>query len=139
MVNIDEALMGTALLWAQRSHCNRNKVGAVFSQNGRVIAIGYNGTLPGEDNCCEDEHGDTKPTTRHAEENAMAHCLAHGVKTKGATVHLTLSPCEHCACMMVYAGIKKVVYLEKYRKTEGIDILISHSIKVVHLDNIKNL
>jgi dCMP deaminase len=60
--------MDFATRTAQESSCNRLKVGCVLVKGeGRVISTGYNGTLPGHDNCCEDETGATKPGVIHAE------------------------------------------------------------------------
>jgi dCMP deaminase len=38
-------------------------------------------------------------------------------------MYVTLSPCEVCAKAIVNAGIKEVIYLERYRDTKGICIL----------------
>lgn len=122
-IDSDECLMATAALWGLRSHSKRKRVGAVISSEGRIVSIGYNGTLPDHDNCCEDENGVTKSTVLHAEENALSHCLRHGISVKDSTLHVTLAPCEHCACMIIYAGIKEVVYMEKYRSTAGLELL----------------
>ena len=46
-----------ALEWANLSHCNRKKVGAIIVKNKMIISDGYNGTPSGFDNCCEDENG----------------------------------------------------------------------------------
>jgi len=135
-LSLDEALMSTAVLWSHRSHANRKKVGAVLSNDGRIVSIGYNGTLPGSDNKCEDDSGVTKSTVLHAEENALAHCLKHGIPAKGLVLHVSLAPCEHCACMLIYSGIKEVVYLEKYRCSKGLTLLRNHGINVrqINLD-----
>lgn len=129
MIDSDAALMVTALVWSKRSYSKRKQVGAVISKEGRIVSIGYNGTLPGDDNCCEDSNGVTKSTVLHAEENALAHCLKHGISADGSTVHVTLAPCEHCAGMLIYAGIKEVVYLERYRCDKGLQLLYKHGVK----------
>src|SRR4051794_5045779 len=43
----DEVLMETARLWAHRGTCNRLRVGAIFSRNGRILVQGYNGAPSG--------------------------------------------------------------------------------------------
>jgi len=51
----DEIMMKTALLWSEKSYCKRRKVGAVLSSSdGRILATGYNGTISGLPNICED-------------------------------------------------------------------------------------
>ena len=135
-ISIDDAMMSTAILWSRRSHCKRRRVGCVISKDNRILSIGYNGNTPGADNCCEDDHGNSKPTIIHAEEAALGNCLRHGISPQDAIVYLTLSPCMHCASMMIYAGIKEVVYLEPYRILDGIEHLKAHNIKVRQLENL---
>ena len=45
----------TAKVWAKQSHCVRLKVGAVIlnKKTGRLLSIGYNGTVSGTMNCDE--------------------------------------------------------------------------------------
>ena len=131
--SLDFTLMCTAMVWSKRSHAVRKKVGAVLSKQGRIISIGYNGTLPGSNNSCEDHNGNTKSTVLHAEENALAHCLKHGISPEGADLHITLAPCEHCAMMLIYSGIKRVVYLEQYRKDDGLKLLLDHGVEVYYM------
>ena len=47
-------LMATAELWAQESYCDRKKVGAVLAKDDRILATGYNGTISGLQNKCEE-------------------------------------------------------------------------------------
>jgi dCMP deaminase len=54
MKKFDKPMMETAFVWAKQSHCKRSKIGAVLAKDGRVLAVGYNGTLAGKDNNCED-------------------------------------------------------------------------------------
>lgn len=56
----DVELMENAKTWAKKSYCEKRQVGAVISEmlppnTGQTIAHGYNGTLPGAPNRCEDE------------------------------------------------------------------------------------
>lgn len=45
-------------------------------------------------------------------------------------VIITHSPCLTCAIMLYNAGVKKVTYLEPYRKKEGIEYLKKKGVKV---------
>jgi len=47
--------MRVALETAKLSYCKRNQVGAVLVKNNRIISCGYNGTVSGHKNVCEDE------------------------------------------------------------------------------------
>jgi len=122
-------LMETALVWSKASYCKRSNVGAVISLNSRIMSTGYNGTLPGEINICEDENNDTKHTVTHAEQNAILFCAKNGISTKGCSMYITLSPCIHCAKFIIASGIKEVFYLEKYRDIKGIELLKKFNVK----------
>jgi deoxycytidylate deaminase len=55
MTKFDVVMMKTAELWAEQSYCKRKKVGAVLSsEDGRILATGYNGTISGTPNNCEE-------------------------------------------------------------------------------------
>ena len=111
----------------------RRKVGALIVKDKMIISDGYNGTPAGFENVCEDEDGLTKPYVLHAEANAITKIARSNNNSDGATLYVTASPCIECAKLIVQAGIKRVVYSEKYRLTDGIDLLERAGIEVVHL------
>lgn len=133
MSRFDSFLIQTAEVWSRASRCKRSKVGCVIARDSRIIATGFNGTLPGEDNCCE-EHGGTKPTVMHAEQNALMFCAKHGLSTNGCSMYTTVSPCIDCAKMIVTAGISKVVYSEEYRDLNGLKLLEQFGIEINKLE-----
>lgn len=125
----EEFYKEAALLISRRSSCLKRPVGAILLIDNRIIAQGYNGVLPGVDPLEGiDEDGITH--TVHAEANIIAFCAKHGISTNGATIYITLSPCEKCAELIVQSGIMKVFYIEEYRDLTGIDILLEQGIKV---------
>lgn len=136
---LDEYFMGVAKLTASLSYAERKKVGAVIVKDKRICSIGYNGTPSKFDNCCEDHDADgnlvTKHDVVHAESNAIFWCAKTGIKTEGATLYLTLSPCSTCALGIIQSGIAKVVYDEEYRDTRGIELLIGAGIEVKKFNN----
>jgi len=115
------------------SFSTRSKVGSVIVKDNRVIVNSWNGTISGEDNCCE-ENGVTKSTVVHAEANAILFAAKNGIKIDGTKMYVTLSPCIECAKMIVQSGIKEVYYLEEYRDKTGIEFLKSR-IKCTKLSN----
>jgi len=123
-------MMDTAHLFAKRSYCERKQVGAVLSINGRIIATGYNGTLPNQSNVCECSDGSTSEFVMHAEQNILTFCNREGIKTDNSNMYITLSPCKMCAKLIASAGIKQVFYSEKYRDSGGIDFLKKIGINV---------
>jgi dCMP deaminase len=126
-----DVMMQTARLWSKKSYCKRSQVGAILEKDGRILGTGYNGTLVKNINDCEDSNGNTRPNVVHAEQNLIAFAARHGIATIGCTVYVTLSPCEHCAKLLVQAGITKVVYDTEYRDTTGLILLSENGVEVV--------
>ena len=54
----DKFFSETAKLSAKMSFCERRKVGAILTKDTRIISNGWNGTVSGEDNCCEEDFGE---------------------------------------------------------------------------------
>ena len=48
---------------------------------------------------------------------------------------VTASPCIECAKLIIQAGIKRVVYSEKYRLEDGIELMKRAGIEVVYLEH----
>lgn len=131
--DLDVRYMRMAHIWAENSYCQRRKVGALIVKDKMIISDGFNGTPAGFENICEDEDGLTKPYVLHAEANAITKIARSNNNSDGATLYVTASPCIECAKLIVQAGIKRVIYSEKYRLTDGIDLLERAGVEVVHL------
>lgn len=123
MNKFDVRYLQMAKVWALNSYCKRRQVGALLVKDRMIISDGYNGTPCGFENVCEDENGITKPYVLHAEANAITKVAKSGNSSEGATLYVTASPCMECAKLIIQAGIKRVVYSDEYRLTDGIDIL----------------
>jgi dCMP deaminase len=123
-----------AQIWAENSYCQRRKVGALIVKNKMIISDGYNGTPSGFENVCEDETGVTKPYVMHAEANAITKIARSNNSSEGATMYVTASPCIECAKLIVQAGIKRVIYSEKYRLVDGLELLQKAGIEVIHME-----
>jgi len=108
----DKAYLRLAQTWADLSHCNRKKVGAIIVKDGMIISDGYNGTPAGFDNACETEAGETQWFVLHAEANAILKVAKSTNNCVDATLYLTLSPCKDCSKLVLQAGIKRVVFLK---------------------------
>ena len=131
---LDKRYMRMATIWSENSYCARRKVGALIVKNKMIISDGYNGTPAGFENICEDDNGVTKPYVLHAEANAINKIARSGNSSEGATLYVTASPCIECAKLIIQAGIKRVVYAEKYRLEEGLDLLRRANIELVYLN-----
>lgn len=123
-ISWDAYFMGVAKLSALRSKDPGTQVGAcIVNQDKRIIGIGYNGLPKG----CSDETFpwekdgsflDTKyPYVVHAEANAILNATQ---SLKGATIYVSLFPCNECAKLIIQSGITEIIYEDnKYEKTEG--------------------
>lgn len=131
---LDKRYIRMAMIWAENSYCIRRKVGALLVKDKMIISDGYNGTPSGFENICEDENNLTKPYVLHAEANTITKVARSNNSSLGATMYVTCSPCIECAKLIIQAGIKRVVYNQQYRVTDGIDLLKRAGIEVVYID-----
>src|ERR1035437_1200566 len=112
MNKYDVSYMKMACIWAENSYAKRNKVGVLVVKDNMIISDGYNGTVSGSDNACEDSDGNTKWNVLHAELNAITKLAKSHTSSIGATIYTTLSPCRSCACLIIQSNFKRVVYLD---------------------------
>ena len=131
---LDKRYIRMASIWAENSYCTRRQVGALIVKDKMIISDGYNGTPSSFENICEDNNGVTKPYVLHAEANAITKIARSGNSSDGATMYVTASPCIECAKLIIQSGIKRVVYSEKYRLEDGLELLKRANIEVVYLN-----
>ncbi len=146
----DEYFMEIANVVALRSNCSRRHVAAVIVKDRRIISTGYNGTPRGIRNCNEggcprcSSHAPsgtnlTECLCSHGEENAIVQAAYHGICVKDSTLYTTFSPCLLCAKMIINAGIREVVYRERYTiDTTSRSILLEAGVKIRALGEKEN-
>lgn len=134
---LDRRYLRMARIWAENSYCQRRQVGALVVKNKMIISDGYNGTPSGFENVCEDTDGITYPYVLHAEANAITKLARSGNNSDGSTLYVTAAPCIECSKLIIQSGIKRVVYAEQYRLTDGTDLLEKAGVKVEYL-NLEN-
>jgi dCMP deaminase len=132
---LDQRYLAMARIWAQNSYCKRRQVGALMVKDKMIISDGYNGTPSGFENECEDESGLTKPYVLHAEANAITKVAQSNNSSFGATIYITASPCIECAKLIIQAGIKRVVFADRYHNADGIDLLVRANIEVKQIED----
>lgn len=124
-ISWDEYFMGVALLSAKRSKDPNTKVGAcIVNSRKRIVGIGYNGFPMGCDDDVfpwqskSDSELDTKyPYVVHAEANAI---LNSSSSLEGATVYVSLFPCNDCAKLIIQSGIKEIIFMDdKYKDSDN--------------------
>lgn len=135
---LDSRYLRMARIWAENSYCVRRKVGALVVKDNAIISDGYNGTPSGFENKCEDDNNVTYPYVLHAEANAITKLARSSNNSDGSTLYVTASPCIECAKLIIQAGIKRVVYGEKYRLEDGIDLLRKAGIEVQYFNAQEN-
>lgn len=138
MEKFDRSYLQMASIWARNSYCKRRQVGALLVKDNMIISDGYNGTPSGFENVCEDENGVTKPYVLHAEANAISKIAKSGNNSDGATLYVTASPCIECSKLIIQAGIKRVVYRDEYRLTDGVDLLRRAGVVTERIDDLKD-
>ncbi len=118
----DEYFLKVAMLVSERATCPRMHCGCVLVRDKRILATGYNGSIPGDVHC-EDEGcmivDNHCVRTIHAEMNALIQCSIHGVSTAGATAYVTNMPCTNCSKALIAAGIKEVIIFSDYHDTRA--------------------
>ncbi len=127
--SFDEIYMELADTLAAKSHCVKIRVGAVITQDTRIVSLGYNGPPAGTHNCDEEWPDEGCPRSAkggcslalHAEENAILYAAKNKQNLDGATLYTTLSPCLSCARLIYTTGIKKVFYVDSYASFKGLD------------------
>lgn len=152
--HLDKYYIKVAQVCAKNSYAIKLKVGAIIVKDNQIISDGFNGTPSGFENkceiidcttnfchkgfnkvklqcaCCEKSKLSTKPYVLHAESNAILKCAKYGKSTKDSTLYITHAPCIDCAKLIIQAGIIRIVYLEDYRKSEGLELLKKAGINI---------
>lgn len=130
----DRRYLEMAQIWAKNSYCKRRQVGALIVKEKMIISDGYNGTPSGFENVCEDDDFNTKPYVLHAEANAITKVAKSNNSSEDATLYVTTSPCLECSKLIIQAGIKRVVFSNKYRIEDGLRILERANIEIKHIE-----
>jgi dCMP deaminase len=109
--------------FAERGTCPRKKVGCVIiSEEGFVLATGYNGSPKGtkhclEIGCVEDNYGHCSRSI-HAEINAISQAALRGTSLRDSRIFVTLMPCLTCAKALIQSGVKEIYWEENYLENQ---------------------
>lgn len=132
----DVAYLRMAKEWSKLSYCKRKQVGALIVRDKMIISDGYNGTPTGFENFCEDEEGYTKWYVLHAEANAILKVASSTQSCKGATLYITMSPCQQCSKLIHQSGISRLVYHEGYKDNSGVKFLEKAGVTITHIEDL---
>ncbi len=130
---LDCRYLRMARIWSENSYCVRRKVGALIDKDKIIISDGNNSTPSGFTNICENEQGLTYPYVLHAEANAITKVARSNNSSEGSTLYVTASPCMDCSKLIIQSGIKRVVFYDLYRITDGLDILRKAGVEIEYI------
>jgi dCMP deaminase len=111
------------------------KVGAcVLNKKNRIVGVGYNGLSSGVNVTPEfwKDRDERRKYMIHAEANALAFVK----QNRGVLLACTLLPCKSCATLIAGRGIKKVVYIETYKRdVSALEIFDFYKIECKQYEN----
>lgn len=138
----EQALMETAHVWAKRSTCSRNHVGAVIAREGRILSQGYNGAPAGMPHCnhtcacdhkglapcsvchgCGERRGDWMgPTRQRPNPDPCIECKGSGAD------HSSDCPSKLPCTISVHAEANAIAWAARYgMKLEGAELFTTLS------------
>jgi dCMP deaminase len=115
--NWDEYFLGICDAVSERSHDEETRVGVVITDaSNRILATGYNGFPPG----CDDKMLPARRPEKyaymvHAEMNAIA---SSRQDLRGASLYVSHSPCRECTKAIITAGIRRIVFRNRYENED---------------------
>jgi len=127
---------------AERSTCQRAKVGAVIVRERNILTTGYNGAPAGLPHCTEvgclvyeskTPNGEIEENcyrTIHAEINAIAQAAKNGTNIGGADIYVTHTPCIHCLKVLINTGIRRIFYEKAYKLHTLHELLASSQVEL---------
>ncbi len=82
----------------------------------------------------DDALDETKLGQEIKRSEAITKIAKSGNNSEGATMYVTTAPCLECSKLIIQAGIKRLVYRDSYRITDGIDLLKKVGVEVVNIE-----
>lgn len=130
----DSYYLGLARWVAKKATCPKKQVGCVIvDSDQKLLSTGFNTVPSGCASCLSTPCSKRlkKCHAIHAEALALLKCK--DIK-RIDTIYVTLSPCFDCAKLISMTGCKRVVYLEDYKKNDGVELLRKNKIEVIRYD-----
>jgi dCMP deaminase len=142
--------MDITRLVAERSTCNRRKVGAIAVKDKRILATGYNGAPRNMRDCMvagclRDQRGVPSGQRHeicrglHAEQNVIVQAAVHGISIQGAEIYCTHQPCLICAKMLINCGVVAVFYESPYPDPMSEGMFAEAGIGLARIDTLNEI
>lgn len=141
----DKNFLNIAYEISSASKCVSRRTWAVIVKDGRIVSTGYNGTPAGYVNCCDhfewkywpEHHEWSYKYEIHAEMNAIVWAARNGIAIEWATIYCTYEPCFDCTRAIIAAGLKRIVFREKYKHHHGTELADFISANGVSIEQVK--
>jgi dCMP deaminase len=130
IISKHQVAMDQAIALTKLSKCASLKVGCIITnERDKIISSGVNGTISGDDNCCDLFEGSSTAHSQwsqdneiHAEMNAILELARNGSHFNRFTIYTTHSPCFNCLKHIMglrtnYHYLDKIIYNEVYKRT----------------------
>ena len=141
----DQEMIARASAAAEKSSCWWRHVGAVIVQDGEVVTDGCNRHVPSEH--MPYINGDPRDvilagtqsefaSSIHAEQAVIADAARRGVALEGASIYLTTFSCPACAKLVAYSGIKHLYFRTGHASLDGLDVLKSQKVEIIHVPDL---
>ena len=124
LTEMDHMALKRLIKIAPNSTCLRAQVSCVLAKDNNIILETNNNTLPKFDcnkiGCIRDVRSVPSGSNREicyglcAEQYLLAYAAEQGISTKGTSIYVTTHPCRICECLIVSAGISRVIYVRGY-------------------------
>ena len=95
-MKFDKTLMATAILWSKESYCKRRQVGCVIAHGSEIVSQGFNGTVSGSTNICEEFTKFDFYPEENDEVINCSECEGTGMKWVGNELNTLQVPCSEC-------------------------------------------
>lgn len=139
----DETMINMAKEISKRGTCLNRQVGAVLTEDGFIIGVGYNGPPSGLNHCktCIRRErnipsGQNMELSRaiHAEINAIQQSGIRSRSNKDLRLFTTDSPCKSCMVSLIQIGINKIYYIHKYNDELAWQMAIEANVEMIQVE-----
>ncbi len=139
----DDPLISALYSEAGKSTNWWRNVGAAVVENGQVISLAHNGSVPTEYSSVLD--GDPRILAQrgaaidtsidiHAESRLIGEAAAQGIKLSGKAMYVTTFPCPTCAKLIAASGIRQCYFVEGYASLDGQSILRANNVEIIKIE-----
>ncbi|OHA26990.1 MAG: hypothetical protein A3C06_04455 [Candidatus Taylorbacteria bacterium RIFCSPHIGHO2_02_FULL_46_13] len=139
----DREVISKLKVEAEKSSDWWRRIGAALIDNGKIISIAHNNTVPAKH--LHYTEGDPRnsfhkgvqvelSTIFHAEASLIAWAAREGRSLVGTSIYVTVFPCPPCAKLLAYSGITKLYYGGGYQMLDQERVLRAKGIEIIYVE-----